>query len=97
MNVINFSIECQSFHITEIQRILNNEIYSECHSFHSLYPTSTLSFLPIYIMSLFHLPKGVKSRLEKIQRNFLWGGGNLERKFQLVSWDACALVRRKED
>ena len=45
MNVIDFSIECQSFHITEIQRILNNEIYSECHLFHSLYPTKGLAYL----------------------------------------------------
>ena len=34
---------------------------------------STLSNLPIYTMCLFPLPKGVKSRLEKIQRDFLWG------------------------
>ena len=46
---------------------------------------STLLNLPIYIMSLFHLPKGVKSRLEKIQRDFLWGSGNLERKIHLVN------------
>ena len=46
---------------------------------------STLSNLPLYAMSLFHLPKGVKTRLEKIQRNFLWGGGNLERKMHLVT------------
>ena len=47
---------------------------------------STLSNLPIYIMSLFRIPKGVKSRLEKIQRDFLWGGGNLDRKIHLVKW-----------
>ena len=34
---------------------------------------STLSNLPIYIMSLFRMPKGVKARLEKIQRDFLLG------------------------
>ena len=37
-------------------------------------------------MSLFRIPKGVKSRLEKIQRDFLWGGGNLDRKIHLVKW-----------
>ena len=37
-------------------------------------------------MSLFHLPKRVNSRLEKIQRDFLWGGGNLERRIYLISW-----------
>ena len=32
---------------------------------------STLSNLPIYLLSLFRLPKSVKCRLEKIQRDFL--------------------------
>ena len=41
---------------------------------------STLSNLPIYTMSLFWIPKGVKSRLG----DFLWGGGNLDRKIHLV-------------
>ena len=26
-------------------------------------------------------------RLEKVQRDFLWGGGNLEKKFHLVNWN----------
>ena len=47
---------------------------------------STLSSLPIYFLSLFRMPKTVCSRLEKIQRDFLWGGGNLERKPHLVNW-----------
>ena len=38
-------------------------------------------------MSLFRLPRKVKIRLEKIQRDFIWGGGNLERKIHLVKWD----------
>ena len=36
---------------------------------------STLSGLPIYFMSLFTIPKRVIARLEKMQRDFLWGGG----------------------
>ena len=47
---------------------------------------STLSSLPIYFLSLFRMPKIVCSRLKKIQRDFLWGGGNLERKPHLVNW-----------
>ena len=46
---------------------------------------STLSNMLIYIMSLFRLPKGVESRLEKIQRDFLWDGGNSGRKSHLVN------------
>ena len=38
---------------------------------------STLSSMPIYFMSLFCLLRKVRLRLEKIQRDFLWGGGAL--------------------
>ena len=46
---------------------------------------SILSKMPTYLMSLFGLPRRVKLKLETIQRDFLWGGGNLERKLHLVS------------
>ena len=38
---------------------------------------STLSSMPIYFMSLFCMPRKVRLRLEKIQMDFLWGGGAL--------------------
>ncbi|KAJ9673050.1 hypothetical protein PVL29_026361 [Vitis rotundifolia] len=47
---------------------------------------STLANLPIYFMSIFHLPRAARMRLEKIQRDFLWGGGALEQKPHLVRW-----------
>ena len=47
---------------------------------------STLSNLPIYSMSIFHLPRAVRMRLEKIQKDFLWGGGSFEQKPHLVRW-----------
>ncbi|RVW65895.1 Transposon TX1 uncharacterized 149 kDa protein [Vitis vinifera] len=47
---------------------------------------STLSNLSIYFMSIFHLPMAVRMKLEKIQRDFLWGGGSLEQKPHLVRW-----------
>ena len=46
-------------------------------------------------MSLFPLPRKVKIRLEKIQRDFLWGGGNLERKIHLVNWDIVYSSKEK--
>ena len=46
---------------------------------------SVLSNMPTYLLSLFRLPKGVKLRLDKIQRDFLWGWGSLERKFHLIN------------
>ncbi|KAJ9678729.1 hypothetical protein PVL29_020805 [Vitis rotundifolia] len=56
---------------------------------------STLSNLPIYFMSLLRLPSLVRRRLEQIQRDFLWGGGNLERKPHLVRWEMVCLSKKK--
>jgi hypothetical protein len=47
---------------------------------------STLSNLHTYYLSLFPIPLGVANRIEKFQRDFLWGGINEEFKFHLVKW-----------
>ena len=44
---------------------------------------STMASMPLYQMSLFRMPKSVARRLEKLQRDFLWGKGNLEKKSPL--------------
>ncbi|RVW27828.1 Transposon TX1 uncharacterized 149 kDa protein [Vitis vinifera] len=49
---------------------------------------STLSNLPIYFMSLFVIPRKVRIRLEKIQREFLWGDVEGRRRIHLVRWTA---------
>ncbi|KAL6323455.1 hypothetical protein AAG906_039025 [Vitis piasezkii] len=56
---------------------------------------STLSSMPIYFMSLFYLPRKVRLRLEKFQRDFLWGGGALVQKPHLVRWNLACLERKK--
>ena len=56
---------------------------------------STLSSLPVYFMSLFLLPRKVRMRLEKIQRDFLWGGGALEQRPHLVRWTLVCLEKKK--
>ena len=48
---------------------------------------STLSNLPTYFLSLFPIPMSVAKRLEKVQRDFLWGGMGDEPKLHLVSWN----------
>ncbi|RVW49843.1 Glycoprotein 3-alpha-L-fucosyltransferase A [Vitis vinifera] len=48
---------------------------------------STLANMPIYFMSMLSMPRKVRLRLEWIQREFLWGGGALERKIHLVKWE----------
>ena len=52
---------------------------------------STLANMTIYQLSLFRMPKIVARRLEKLQRDFLWGGRSLERKAHLIKWEVvCA-------
>ena len=46
---------------------------------------STLSSLPTYYLSLFTIPQHVADRLERIQKNFLWGRSNDIFKFSLVA------------
>ena len=58
---------------------------------------STLANLPIYFMFELTLPRTVKWRLKQIQRDFLWGGGALERKPHLVRWALVCLDKRKGD
>jgi hypothetical protein len=47
---------------------------------------STLSNLPTYFLSLLPIPSSVASHIEKLYRDFLWGGIGEEFKFHLVNW-----------
>lgn len=51
---------------------------------------SVLTSLPLYLLSFLHLPKKVEKQFRSLQRNFLWGGNNMERKVAWVKWeDVC--------
>ncbi|RVW33328.1 putative ribonuclease H protein [Vitis vinifera] len=56
---------------------------------------STLASMRIYQMSIFRMPKVVVRRIEKVQKDFLWGGGNTERKVHLVKWEVVCTDKEK--
>ena len=56
---------------------------------------STLVSMPLFLMSLFRISTVVSKRLEKIQRDFLWGGVTLERKPYTVRWETVCTNRDK--
>ena len=47
---------------------------------------STLSNLPTYHLSLFPIPADMAYHIERLQRNFLWGGLGDDSKCHLVNW-----------
>jgi len=54
-----------------------------------------LSNLPTYFLSLLSLPAGIASRLECLQRDFLWDGPGGDPKIHLVNWKTvCTPVSR---
>ena len=54
---------------------------------------SVLSSLPIYFLSLFKMPQGVADVIEKLMRDFLWGGYN--DSCHLVRWDEATKPKHK--
>lgn len=41
---------------------------------------AVLGSLPLYYLSMFHAPLKVVDEIEKIRRNFLWGGSSMKKK-----------------
>ncbi|GKV27405.1 hypothetical protein SLEP1_g36578 [Rubroshorea leprosula] len=48
---------------------------------------SVLSSLPVFLMSVYLLPKGIIHFIDKIRKNFLWGGEGEGRKINWVKWE----------
>ncbi|GKV49208.1 hypothetical protein SLEP1_g55970 [Rubroshorea leprosula] len=55
---------------------------------------SVLSSLPVFLMSIYKIPTGILKSIDKIRRNFLWGGEGEGRKINWVSWER--VCKKKE-
>ncbi|XP_077246085.1 uncharacterized protein LOC143885940 [Tasmannia lanceolata] len=49
---------------------------------------TVLSSFQVYWSTAFHLPSAVLLSIEKVFRDFIWSGQNLERKHHPISWDS---------
>ncbi|KAM2348663.1 hypothetical protein ACFX1X_012268 [Malus domestica] len=56
---------------------------------------SVLGSMPIYYMSLFKIPCGVRGRLEKLMKGFLWEGMEEGKKTHLAKWEL--VTKNKEE
>lgn len=57
---------------------------------------STLGCLPQFYMSMFKMPETVVKKLEKIQRQFLWGDTTNKKKLHLAGWEKMTLNNKWE-
>ncbi|KAJ9680549.1 hypothetical protein PVL29_019768 [Vitis rotundifolia] len=51
---------------------------------------SCLSHIPSYFLSLFKIPASIASKIEKMQRDFLWSGAGEGKKDHLIRWDVVS-------
>ncbi|KAJ9685197.1 hypothetical protein PVL29_017290 [Vitis rotundifolia] len=51
---------------------------------------SSLSHIPSYFLSLFKIPASIASKIEKLQRDFLWFGAGEGKKDHLIRWDVVS-------
>ncbi|GLU02749.1 hypothetical protein SLE2022_199870 [Rubroshorea leprosula] len=56
---------------------------------------SVLSSLPVFLMSVYVIPKGIIQSIDKLRKSFLWGGKGDERKINWISWDR--VCKKKEE
>ena len=56
---------------------------------------SMMSAIPNHVMQGAALPNHLCDKLDKINRNFLWGSTNEKRKMHLVGWEK--IIRPKEE
>ena len=48
---------------------------------------ASLAHIPTYFLSLFMIPVSIASKIEKLQRDFLWSGTGAGKRDHLVRWD----------
>lgn len=58
---------------------------------------STLSTLPIFMLSLLVLPASVEEELERIMTNFLWGSAEEKKKYHLLDWEKVCIPTKWGD
>ena len=55
---------------------------------------SSLSHIPNYFLSFFKIPISIASKIEKLQRDFLWSEVGERKKDHLIRWDVVSRPKK---
>jgi hypothetical protein len=56
---------------------------------------SVLQAIPTFMMSVFPTPKGILQKIRTIQRDFLWRGAEIKKKWAMVAWEKVCKPKSK--
>ena len=48
---------------------------------------STFAVFPSYIMQTVKLPKVIRTKIDRIYRQFIWGSAKHKKRIHLITWD----------
>ena len=54
---------------------------------------TSLSSLPLFMISFYGLPKGIKKKDDKARARFLWSGKKDKQKYHLLAWPTVCLPK----
>ena len=54
---------------------------------------SSLSSVPLYMLSFYRVPVGIRESLDSVRKNFLWNENEVEKKNHLVNWQVVCLPK----
>jgi hypothetical protein len=54
---------------------------------------SSLTSVPLYMLSFYRMPVGVKEKIDRIRNNFLWDETEGHKKYHLVNWQTICMPK----
>ena len=54
---------------------------------------SVLTSLPMFMLSFFEIPKGVRKRLDMFRSRFFWQSDGQKRKYRLTKWEIIRIPK----
>ena len=58
---------------------------------------SVLTSMPMFLLSFFEVPVGVRKRLDFYRSRFFWQGDEVKRKYRLAKWDIICRPKDQGD